>query len=403
MGSRDRMELTAASERAWASRPRRIVVAGAGVAGVRCAFELRRRGFDGAVTIIGEEPELPYDRTLLSTELLTAKRELRYLHSAEDYADRDIDLRLGVRATRLAPGEVELSDGSRLTYDRLVVCTGGRASMPSPLSENGVITLRTAADAWRLRDVLTRCERLVVIGGGFIGSEIASAARERGLSVVMVERDDTPFESILGTDVGKLIRSLQESFGIEVRCGTTARGIQKIDGEYHVRLGDGDTCAGDAVVVSVGMMPENTWLSTSDVQTADGIVTDAYCRTTMPGVLAAGDCARWHHPVYGTDLRFEHWDTAAKHGAAAGRCALGVAEPFAPIPMFWSEQNGSKFQCVGRLTGWNEVRLEQRPGAGFVAHYFRDGMISATFAVDQPEEIARTRTRLREHFEELLT
>lgn len=399
MGCRDdsRNGLGTWSER-FLAKPRRIVVIGSGVAAVRSAFELRNLGFDGEVTVVGSEDVLPYDRTLLSTVHLTERRAARILRSRADFEDSNIRLRLGIQAKNVAPGYVHLSNNEELPYDRLIICTGGRPIVPRSLACEGIHTLRTLSDMYRLREELDTCRRLIVIGGGFVGSEIASSARSLGIDVTIVEQEKAPLGRQLGSDVGERLAALHHSAGTRVFAGLAARAIRRDRYAYQVHLENHQALEADVVVVGVGMAPVVEWLAGSLVGRDRGIVTDSYCRTSMPGVLAAGDCARSFHVAYRAGCRFEHWDTAAKHGVAAAQTALGEGHAFMPVPMFWSDQNGVKLQCVGATAGWDEVRIVGRDSDVFSAHYYKAGRPIATFAANDPIAIAKTRSHLRNQF-----
>lgn len=381
------------------ARPRRIVVAGGGVAGCRCAFELRARGFDGAVTLVSAEAEPPYDRTLLSKAMLAElPRELGGLRAREAYADRAIELRLGTPAGRLDARRrsIRLVDGEDLPYDRLIVCTGGRPVLPAALACPGVLTLRDVSDLGPLRDALDACRsRLVVVGGGFIGGEIASSARARGIDVTIVEAAGAPLMPVLGEAVAHRVAELHREAGVELRCGSAAAGIRQDGSEYVVGLEDGSRVSGDAVVVGVGMSPRLDWLRGGPLRLDGGVLTDAGCQTGVPGVLAAGDCARWWHPGYGARLRVEHWDTAARHGIAAARNALGHRESFAPVPFFWSDQHGVKLQWVGYAPAWDSVELRDGADGAFMARYLLDERLVGLLAAGHPREIARARLDLQ--------
>jgi 3-phenylpropionate/trans-cinnamate dioxygenase ferredoxin reductase subunit len=377
----------------------RIVIVGGGVAAQRCAFALRRLGFEGAVELVSAELEAPYDRTLLSKDLL-AGDELAPcvpLSPESAYADEGISMRLGVRAVRLDAGgsRVVLSDGDALPYDRLVICSGGRPVLPPALACPGILTLRDAADLPRVHDALARARHLIVIGGGFIGGEVASAAVTRFAPVTLVEAANAPLAPVLGDEVAERVAGLHRRAGVRLECGVPVRGVQRSRAGFEVALADGRVLPADAVLVGVGMTPNVDWLADSGLELDDGIVTDAACRTSVPGVLAAGDCARWLHPRYGVHLRAEHWDTAIRHGEAAAAAALGSDEPFAPLPYFWSDQHGTKLQWVGHAPAWDEVEIEDDAEPGFVARYRSAGRLAGVLTVGRPRACAAARRELQ--------
>jgi NADPH-dependent 2,4-dienoyl-CoA reductase/sulfur reductase-like enzyme len=319
----------------------RIVVVGGGVAAQRCAFALRRLGHEGQIEIVSAEAQPPYDRTLLSKDLLAmeALEPCVALAAEAAYAEAGIGLRLGVRATGLDPeaSRLTLSGGETLAFDRLVACTGGRPVLPEALRATGVLTLRDASDLPRVHDALARVRHLVIIGGGFIGGEVASAAIRRHAPVTLVEASAAPLAPVLGDEVAGRLADLHRAAGVHLVCGTPVEDVRRERDGYRVVLADGRELWADAVLAGVGMAPEVEWLDGSGVALDDGIVTDATCRTSRPDVLAAGDCARWAHPGYGEHVRIEHWDVAMRHGEAAAAAALGSDEPFAPLPYFWSD------------------------------------------------------------------
>jgi 3-phenylpropionate/trans-cinnamate dioxygenase ferredoxin reductase subunit len=376
----------------------RIVIAGGGVAAQRCAFALRRLGFEGAVEVVSAEREAPYDRTLLSKDLIAAEElgDVVPLAAAEAYRDARIELRLGVRAVGLDPARrrVALSDGGETAYDRLVICTGGRPVLPPALAAPGVLTLRHAADVPALHDALARARHVVVVGGGFIGGEVASAAAAHHAPVTLVEAAGGPLAPVLGDEVAGRIAELHRAAGVEVVCDAPVRGVESDRGALRVTLAGGRRLTADAVVVGVGMTPDVDWLKGSGVEVDDGIVTGPTCETSVPDVLAAGDCARWLHAGYGEHLRVEHWDTAARHGEAAAAAALGSDEPFAPLPYFWSDQHGTKLQWVGHAPTWDEVEIEEDDDPGFVARYHRDGVLAGVLTAGRPRACAAARREL---------
>jgi NADPH-dependent 2,4-dienoyl-CoA reductase/sulfur reductase-like enzyme len=380
--------------------PRRIVVVGGGVAAERCLHGLRERGFDGSLVMVTREHDLPYDRTLVSKDLLGADPPVREaaLRPARSYDEHGIEVRAGTTATGVdvAARRLSLSDGDALEYDRLVICTGGEPVVPAALACPGVHVLREMRDAQALREALDGCGAMAIVGGGFIGGEVASAAAARGIRVTLVEALEQPLARIVGPEVGARVAELHRRNGVEVLTGVLASGIRRDGDRFEVALADGRTLDADAVLVGAGMRPATDWLAGSPIRVDDGIVTDSACRTDAPGVLAAGDCARWWHPGYERLMRVEHWDTARRHGAAAAASALGDGEPFAPLPFFWSDQHGVKLQWVGYAPAWDDIDIEDADdGHGFVARYRLGGRLMGVFAAGQPRAIGAARRELK--------
>jgi NADPH-dependent 2,4-dienoyl-CoA reductase/sulfur reductase-like enzyme len=377
-----------------------IVVVGGGVAAQRCAFELRERGFDGRLVLVCAELDLPYDRTLLSKDVLSGRAETPPALAPEaTYADLAIEVLAGESATGLdvAARRVRLASGAELDYEALVVATGGTPRMPRALACPNVFVLRELHEAMALKAALSGCGHLAVVGGGFIGGEVASSAVALGLQVTLVEALEQPLSGALGVEVGARVAALHRMHGVRVLAGAAVTGIRRRDGAFEVALADGRAVTADAVVVGAGMVPATDWLRGSPVRLDDGVITDSACRTEVPGVLAAGDCARWWHPGYRTAMRVEHWDTAARHGAAAAAGALGDAAPFAPLPFFWSDQHGVKLQWVGHAPAWDEVEIDDvDPPRAFVARYRRGGRLVAALAAGQPRALAAARRELKD-------
>lgn len=376
--------------------PERVVIVGGGVAAQRCAFALRKRGFDGELTMISAEAEPPYDRTLLSKDMLRGARgePCVPLQPQAAYAERAVDLRLATKASGLdvKAQRVALSDGTELDYDRLVICSGGRPVLPAALHCPGVLLLREVTDLEALQAKFADARRLAIVGGGFIGGEVASSAVSRGLEVTLIEAASQPLAAVLGEEVGARVAALHREKGVDVVAGAAVEGIAARDGGFELTLAGDRLLQADGVVVGVGMTPAVDWVEGCEIRIDDGIVTDANCRTEAHNVLAAGDCARWWNPRYETLMRVEHWDTAARHGAAAAAGVLGYDEPFAPVPFFWSDQHGVKFQSVGYAPDWDEIELEDGEAQGsFVARYRTQDRLVAAFAAGQPKTIARAR------------
>jgi NADPH-dependent 2,4-dienoyl-CoA reductase/sulfur reductase-like enzyme len=380
--------------------PECIVVVGGGVAGERCVHGLRERGFEGRLLMVTREDELPYDRTLVSKDLLKEEPPVAeaILQPAHAYAEREIEVRPGTTAMSLdvASRRLSLSDGEVLGYDRLVICSGGEPVVPSALACPGIHVLREMRDAEVLRATLAGCERMAIVGGGFIGGEVASAAVARGVEVTLVEALEQPLARVVGPEVGARVAELHRGNGVRVLTEALAGAIRRDGATFEVSLADGRSVKADAVLVGAGMRPATDWLDGSPIRVDGGVVTDSACRTEVPGILAAGDCARWWNPRYGELMRVEHWDTARRHGAAVAAAALGDETPFAPLPFFWSDQHGVKLQWVGYAPAWDEIEIEDAdPAPGFVARYRREGRLVAVFAAGQPRAIGAARRELQ--------
>ncbi|WP_329258616.1 NAD(P)/FAD-dependent oxidoreductase [Streptomyces pseudovenezuelae] len=369
---------------------RRIVVVGASAAGLATVETLRREGYDGMITLVGEEPELPYDRPPLSKQLLAAEWEADRLalRTSADVAALDLDLRLGVAATGLEPGTrtVRLADGSEVPYDGMVVATGVR---PRRLPGEGAHVLRTLGDALTLRERLAPGRRLVVVGAGFLGAEAAAVARRLGAEVTLLEPAAVPLAHAVGTEVGHLLARAHVDQGIDLRCGVTVTEVT----EKGVRLAGGEVVEADEVLVAVGSLPNTEWLRGSGLALGDGVVCDEYCEAA-PNVYAAGDVASWYNPLFGTSMRVEHRTNAAEQGMAAARnllAAPAARRPFAPVPYFWSDQYDMKVQAYGFLRGHEEVAVVEGDLARrrFVVAYRRGDRVTGALAVGMPPRVLR--------------
>lgn len=383
----------------------RIVVAGASLAGLHATRALRQAGYDGALVVVGDEPHRPYDRPPLSKQVLTGAWEpdrVALGRPADD--DLDVEWRLGTAATALAPERrtVTLADGTALTYDGLVIATGATPRrLPGTEGWAGVHVLRTLDDCLALRAELdVEPSRVVVVGAGFIGAEVASTCRGRGLDVTLVEPLPVPLGRVLGGEVGEAMAALHRDEGVDLRLGVGVEAVLGDGTATGVRLTDGSEVAADVIVVGIGVRPATDWLAGSGLPLDDGVIADATCRVA-PGIVAAGDVARWLHPRYGELLRVEHWDHAIAQGAhAAATLLAGEAggEPFAPVPWFWSDQYDRKIMLAGRTAGADEVQVVDGSLAErrFVALYRRGDHVVAALGVNRPAPLARWRIRLAE-------
>ena len=392
--------------------PRSVTIVGASLAGLNAAEALRREGFDGAVTLVGAEEHLPYDRPPLSKQVLAGdwEPERAALTDAEELDEDGIEVRLGVRATALDLGarELTLYTGETLGFDGLVIATGARCrTIAGTEGLGGVHVLRSLDDCLALRaDLEATPQRVVVVGAGFIGAEVAATARGRGLEVTVVEALPTPLSRVLGDEMGRVCAEVHRDHGVDLRTGV---GVDRVSGDGRVQqvtLSDGSTVDADVVVVGIGVIPNTEWLDGSGLELADGVVCDASC-LAAEGVTAAGDVARWPNELFGETMRVEHWDNAAQQGSHAARRLLDpAAGPFTPVPWFWSDQYDRKIQLAGRVRGDDEVRVvtgsvEERR---FAAIYGRAGRITGVLGFNRPRHVMRYRALIEQgaSFEEAL-
>ncbi len=379
--------------------PSAVVVVGASLAGLRAVEALRHQGFDGRVTVVGAEPHLPYDRPPLSKELLAGRWEPDELAlRRQPYDELAVDWRLGRRAVRLdlADRAIELDDGERLPFDGAVLATGSTPrQLPGTPPLAGIFTLRTLDDSLAIRAELEQGPRVVVVGAGFIGSEVASTCRERGLEVTVLEALPVPLVRGLGQVLGGVLGDLHRDHGVTLQCNAIVAGFEGRDRVERVRLADGTGIDADIVVVGVGVFPETRWLEGSGLTLDDGIVCDATCRAA-PGVVAAGDDTRWPNPLFGgPPMRLEHWTNATEQGVHAAHTLLAGddAEPFAPVPFVWSDQYGTKIQTVGDVGADDDIEighgaLEERR---FVALFGRDGRLVGALGFSRPRQVMQYR------------
>lgn len=327
---------------------------GASVAGIRTAQALRLQGYSGSITLLGEELHHPYDKPPLSKENLQLGDGSSpvLLLTADELTALNVDLRLGVRAVGLDPFacQVETDDGHRWDYSTLVIATGVHPRRLTNASHlKGVHTIRTADDASALRCALARQPRVAVIGAGFIGAEFASAARGYGCDVTIIEMQEIPMAHILGAEVGRQLGGLHGKHGATLYTGVTIDHFDGQDAVTGVALTDGRLIPIDLVVVGVGAEPSTGWLKGSGLPIDNGILCDAQLEVIgFPGIYAAGDVARWPHPLYGFPVRIEHWTNANEHGAIVAAAITGQPAPRASVPYVWSDQYGHRIQIVGR-------------------------------------------------------
>ncbi len=376
------------------------------MAGLRAAEALRRGGFEETIVLIGDEVHAPYDRPPLSKQILSGdwQPDRIALSTADKLADLDLDLRLGVRATGFDLGSrvVTTDDGRSDRVDGLLIATGSRCrTIPGTDDLDGVRVLRSLDDALTLRDDFDAGpHRVVVVGAGFIGAEVAATARGRGLEVTMVEALPVPLSRVLGHEIGVVCAEIHREQGVDLRTGV---GVDAIDGGDRVErvvLSDGSVIAADVVVVGIGVVPNTEWLAGSGLQIDDGVVCDATC-LAAPGVVAAGDVARWPNQRFGEMMRVEHWDNAIEQGIHSARRLLSTdsdALAFTPVPWFWSDQYDRKIQLAGSVRPDDECRivtgsLEDRR---FVTLYGREGRLVGVVGFNRPRHVMQYKTMIQD-------
>jgi 3-phenylpropionate/trans-cinnamate dioxygenase ferredoxin reductase subunit len=368
-----------------------FVIVGGGLAGARAAEELRSAGFDGRVVLVAGEPALPYERPPLSKSYLAGESpaEDAQVHDKGFYAEQEIELLTSTRAAALdtAARTVSLPDGSELGYDRLLLATGAVPRRP-PIGDARV--LRSFADADALKAAIRPGTRVVIVGAGWIGCEVAATARGLGAEVTLIEQGSAPLERVLGPRLGAFFADLHRSHGVELLANS---GVASIDGGA-VRLAAGRTLDSDLVLLGVGVAPDTALAEAAGLDIDDGIVTDELLRTSAPGVFAAGDVASAWHPRYGRRVRVEHWDNAQAQGAAAARSMLDLGEPYDKVPYFFSDQYDLGLEYVGLHDPADEVVIRgSLDEARFQAFWIGpDGRVTAGMHVNDWDAIEPIRT-----------
>jgi 3-phenylpropionate/trans-cinnamate dioxygenase ferredoxin reductase subunit len=376
--------------------PLSFSIVGASLAGATAAATLREHGFDGDITLIGAEPQPPYERPPLSKQYLRGETpfEKALVRPPTYYDEHRIETLFGVRATRVEAAErtVLLDTGRRVRYDKLLIATGVRNRRPPipGLELEGVLDLRSVGDADALRHHIAAGKRAVVIGMGFIGCEVAASLRQMGVEVVAIESSPTPLFRVLGEDVGAVVAGIHRDHGVETIFDDLVLRFEGHGRVERVITKSGRRLECDFAVVGVGVEPVVDFLAESGIGIDNGILVDEYCRSTVEGIYASGDVANHIHPVFGRRMRVEHWQNAMKQGAAAARSMLGTGQPYDAIHWFWSDQYDANLQYAGFHHEWDRLvvrgSLQRR---SFVAFYLNQGRIDAVVALNRGKDVRR--------------
>ena len=366
-----------------------FAIVGASLAGGKAAETLRADGYAGRLVLVGTEDERPYERPPLSKDYLRgeAGRDAVYVHDEGFYAEHDIELLLGRTAVGLdtAARELSLDGGERLGYDRLLLATGAeprRLSIPGA-DLDGVHYLRSVADSDALRERLDRGGSVVVVGAGWIGSEVAASARQRGLEVTVVEPASVPLERVLGAELGAIYRDIHADHGVRMVLGTGVEAFEGAGAVERVRTDDGQALDCDFVVVGIGVQPRTGLAEEAGLAVDDGVLVDAQLQASVPGVFAAGDVANALHPLFGERVRVEHWANALHQGPVAARNMLGRAEPYDLVPYFFSDQYDVGMEYAGHARSWDRVVFRGDPaGREFIAFWLAGDRVVAGMNVN---------------------
>lgn len=377
-----------------------IVTIGAGQTAAVAARTLRRRGFDGKILLIGDEPHAPYQRPPLSKEFLAGQEDRRSLMLLPDVwrEKQNVELLTGMTVSRIDSNcaSVELSDGRSISADAVLIATGGRPrtmSVTGPAPER-VHYLRTIDDAERLATELRPGTRLVLIGGGFVGLEIASTAKTLGAQVTVLEAGQVPLARILGPEMGEVCTQLQLQNGVTVRSGVRVTAVTTRPDDVLIALDGGEVVAADVVVVGIGIIPNVEVAQASGLAVDGGILVDAQGRTSSPNIYAAGDVAARFSDSAGRHVRVEHFDNASKQGAATANLMLGRAGVVDPAHWFWSDQFGKNIQFMGSAQYTDLVFRGRAEDGEFTAFYLDAGIVRGAFALDRGEDIGAARELL---------
>lgn len=376
----------------------RIVIIGAGQAGGRAAEALRALDYKGEVLLLGDEPHEPYERPALSKAALLGEEPAArtLIHPRQWYEAQGVKLRTGSRVEAIASLSQTLitAQGEHIEYSKLLLCTGSRVRPLAGAAEGlrGVHYLRTLEDCEHLSQALFAGRRIVIIGGGFIGLEVASSALKRGLAVSVVERQPSLLDRALPAEMASHVEWLHRGAGVRLHLGVPVARISGRDSVESVQLADGTELPADLVLIGIGIIPNTELAEAAGAKSSDGLVVDEHCRTTVPNIYAAGDVTNHYNPILERHVRLESWQNAQNQAIAAAHNMAGNARPYAEVPWFWSDQLGHNIQLAGVTEPGLEIvwRGEPRTG-GAIAFGLRDGRLRLAAAFDLGAEIRYAR------------
>jgi apoptosis-inducing factor 3 len=382
-----------------ANAPESVVVIGVGAAGAAAVEMLRREGYQGPVTMIGAEPAAPVDRPNLSKDYLagTAPEEWVFVRQPDFYTEHKIDLLRGISVTGIDPAnrQISLSDGRMLPYGALLLATGASpVRLPIPGADlPHVHYLRTLDDSRAIIAAAGTARRAVVIGASFIGLEVAASLRARGLEVDVAAPGTRPLERVMGPEVGDFIQGLHEEHGVRFHLGQTASSIDP----QSVTLKNGEALPADLVVIGAGVRPVVDLAEQAGLAVDNGVVVNEYLETSVPGIFAAGDVARWPDPRTGKPVRIEHWVVAERLGQTAARNMLGRREPFRAVPFFWSQHYDLVFAYVGHAERWDRIEIDgSLQDHDCTVTYWEQGKVAAVLTLFRDQESLRAEVRMEE-------
>jgi 3-phenylpropionate/trans-cinnamate dioxygenase ferredoxin reductase subunit len=373
-----------------------FVIIGASLAGTNAAIALREEGFEGRVVLIGAESHLPYERPPLSKQLLRGEMAVEkvFLRAGDFYASNRIETRLGIAVRHVDPAtkSVELVNGERYTYDKLLIATGGRNRRPPipGIDLPGVYDLRTLDDAKKLRAAAQRGKSAVVVGMGFIGSEVTATLRTLGLNVSVVEGKAAPLGGLLGDEVSAFVAAAHRQHGVEMHFGAIVAAFEGSDHVERVITRGGLRFECDFAVVGVGIEPVTDIVSDTAIKVENGIVVDEFCRTSVEDVFAAGDVANHFHPLLGGYTRVEHWQNAIRQGIAAAKSMMGHGAPYHEVHWFWSDQYDINIQYAGFHAEADQIVTRGTPEDGrFITFHLKDSVLIAAVAINRARDLNR--------------